>query len=324
MNFFCVNIRPEHSTDTGLPIILNMKRVKDSQQNDISIDTTDAQQEEVLQASNSEVQAHESATEAAENQPLEKLLAAATTIPDLHLKLLDKILETKEDGEDETLEASILKTLKCLKDNESWNSIVRGASGYELKKRSSLRLAGGRGRRDDEGLGIRRKLQKIADASGFKLKTVEDDVAIYQKLVGEKLSHLTDENTIREERTVLVGRLTLLPRCFNLIAARQPDPEAAQSLAIRRRADQVRSNRYAESDFKTDLAELFPAPQTEIALPVEATQATKNVKFRCVISCFELDRLTDCEKKTGKTRDQVIALSINTFWTILQKEEEKK
>lgn len=200
---------------------------------------------------------------------------------------------------------------------------MRGASGYELKKRSSLRLAGGRGRRDDEGLGIRRKLQKIADASGFKLKTVEDDVTIYEKLVGEKLSQLTDEKTIREQRTVLVRKLTLLPRCFNLIAARRPDPEAAQSMALRRRADQTRSNRYAETDFKAELAELFPAPPNEIVVPVEEMQATKNVKFRCVVSCFELGRLTDCEKKTGKTRDQVIALSINTFWTILQKEEKK-
>jgi hypothetical protein len=301
----------------------DMKRLKNSLPNHFSARAAAKQAAAVSQAQqNAHQEPAARIVEIEEGAPqFEKSLTLMAVVPDLHHNLLDEVLSARGDESDQALEARVVEALRCTRGLEDWNSIMRGAYGYEFRKRSARRLAGGHGQRDDGGVGLRRKTQIIADACGVDLKTVEDDVTIYENLVGKTLEQYADEETIREKRTVLIDKLLRLPRSFNLLAARRTDPAAAQEMGLRRRAEQTRSNRYTYDNFKAELAVRFPRPATKLAKSKK--QGNGKIKLCCTIAPFEYECYKKCEAATGKTLDQLIALAGGMLWTALQKDSFK-
>jgi hypothetical protein len=132
---------------------------------------------------------------------------------------------------------------------------IRGEGALVIRDRVARRLKGGRGVRDEQGVGLRAQLQKFASEVGVDVSTVETDARIVE--------------TFGREETFGVDAETLGREYFRE-ALSAPDPRQAITLArrklesdtrysVRQFRDDVRAMREADArdEPRPDLEEIF-------------------------------------------------------------------
>lgn len=126
---------------------------------------------------------------------------------------------------------------------------LRGACVSELRRRITLRLPGGRGRRDAEGVGVKARLTRLATQIGISLSTLKTDARIHEVFFREETG---------------LARDTSLAREFYVTALGAPDPLAAIKIAEER----CGAAGYKREHFRRDVRQLkgmtAPATTTEI------------------------------------------------------------
>jgi hypothetical protein len=100
---------------------------------------------------------------------------------------------------------------------------VRGAVASEMRKRVAIRLVGGRGHVDTEGVGIRATMARMAESTGLSARTLEEDAEIYE--------------TFFEGQPERSDSAAILPREMYRIAKIAPDPHAAIRVAEKNAPD---------------------------------------------------------------------------------------
>ncbi len=129
--------------------------------------------------------------------------------------------------------------------------IIRGMCAAELRRRYSLRLAGGRGKRDQAGRGIQAQMTHLAASIGVSPKTLMTDARISDTF----FSSVGDTALAREHT---------LPREFYVIALNAPAPHEAIKIA----AQYVRNGGYSREKFRAYMHNL----RRDLQLPKEALQ----------------------------------------------------
>ena len=139
---------------------------------------------------------------------------------------------------------------------------LRGACVAELRRRT-LRLAGGRGRRDTAGVGIKARLADVATQLGVSVSTLKTDARIHEVFFSVDTGPACEPT---------------LPREYYVTALGAPDPVAAISTARERSADPG----YGREQFRRDVQALRSAPASAIEplLPGIMPGATANLRVR--------------------------------------------
>lgn len=112
---------------------------------------------------------------------------------------------------------------------------IRGAGAVIIKERVARKLAGGRGRIDTEGVGVRAKLREFAAEVGVDVSTVETDARIVARF-GERDNFAVEAETLGRE--------------FFREALAAPNPTRAIDLALRKREQRPT---YSVKDFRCDV-----------------------------------------------------------------------
>lgn len=110
---------------------------------------------------------------------------------------------------------------------------LRGACVVELRRRT-IRLAGGRGNRDTERVGVKARLIDVAVRLGVSVSTLKTDARIYEIF-------FTGETGLAREPT--------LPRDYYVTALGSPDPLGVIYTAYERRSDPT----YNREQFRRDV-----------------------------------------------------------------------
>lgn len=104
------------------------------------------------------------------------------------------LVMTTLEQSDEAL-ADVLKNIENLKDEEQVLALaektgamihrfhlVRGACGWTIRNIVAIRLTGGKGVIDEAGIGVTAQLKKVAERLGCSLRTLQEDIALYEGL----------------------------------------------------------------------------------------------------------------------------------------------
>jgi len=129
---------------------------------------------------------------------------------------------------------------------------VRGAIAREIQRRIAKRLNGGRGHRDEEGVGVKAHLARVAAATGVDLRTIEQDAAIHETFFVRSPARSVTAN--------------ILPREFYRIALQAPDPH---------RAIKVAESHVSDPSFTTDAFRAYVAELRKEDKPHDAATAEK-------------------------------------------------
>lgn len=178
-------------------------------------------------------------------------------------------------------DGQIIHTAIFARELEIQAHLVRGACAAELRKRFATRLVGGRGKRDQTGVGMQARMRELADKIGVDLKTLMADVRIHQ--------------TFFEPAPETVTRLACesrLPREFFVTALAAPDPQAAIEMAVVKRRDPTYTRRQYRADVRA---------MKEQAKGRQAGSKTKNSYCLRVSISFEAQQaLSELSQTTGK------------------------
>lgn len=132
-------------------------------------------------------------------------------------------------------DGEILKFGQSMTSNEVYSHIVRGACGFELRRRNFERLRGGRGNRDIACLGRQAQMKQLASEFSVSYKTLQSDIRIYAVFFRDALV----------EKTSLVNESTLA-REFYVVALAAPEPLEAIKVAEQKRV----SHNYSVEQFR--------------------------------------------------------------------------
>lgn len=112
---------------------------------------------------------------------------------------------------------------------------IRGRGALVIRDRIAQRLSGGRGRRDEEGVGVRAQLKKFAAEVGVDVSTVETDARIVETFDGSETFGV-DADTLGRE--------------YFREALSAPDPKGAITLARKKLES---DDRYSVRQFRDDV-----------------------------------------------------------------------
>ena len=170
---------------------------------------------------------------------------------------------------------------------------LRGVCVAELRQRTA-RLAGGRGRRDTAGTGIKARLTHLAMQLNLSASTLKSDARIHEVF-------FTTHTGPACEPT--------LPRDYYVTALGAPDPLAAIRTAHERAADPA----YNRAQFRRDVQALCSAPpSTTPPLPGIALQPTVN--SRVLILPDAQPALVALIERTGQSPAEVVAAALMTYY----------
>jgi hypothetical protein len=134
---------------------------------------------------------------------------------------------------------------------ERFAFLIRGMCALVLRRRYPHRLSGGRGKRDQAGLGVQAQMARLAEQAGVDRRTLETDARI-----SDTFFACMDETTLEH--------IPSLAREYYVIALSAPDPHGAIRTAVERRAD----SRYGLAQFKADVRHLKRIAGTPTATPI--------------------------------------------------------
>ena len=198
-------------------------------------------------------------------------------------------------------EAQILQTLFRAEQLADFAFLVRGACASELRQRS-IKLPGGRGKKDTVGRGLQSQMEDLARKVGTGRKTLETDARIK-----DTFFPMIDETTLEQ--------MPPLAREYYVIALSAPDPLAAIKTAIDRCSDPRFSLRQFRSEVRLLKTEGTPSTMFASAAQLHALNAR--------VTTETMSLITDLITKTGKTKDEVVAEAILMLHTSVSKSSER-
>jgi hypothetical protein len=151
---------------------------------------------------------------------------------------------------------------------ERFAFLVRGVCASVLKQRHPYRLPGGRGKRDQSGLGIQAQMARLAEQIGVDRRTLETDARIK-----DTFFQVVDESTLALAHT--------LAREYYVVALAAPEPHAAIKVALEWRSDRpctLEAFRSYVRDLKRNVQPVVsdvhanPVSTLRVSIPVDAHQ----------------------------------------------------
>jgi hypothetical protein len=198
-------------------------------------------------------------------------------------------------------DAQILQMLFRAEQLADFAFLVRGACASELRQRS-IKLPGGRGKKDTVGKGLQSQMEDLASKVGTGRKTLETDARIK-----DTFFPVIDETTLEQ--------MPPLAREYYVIALSAPDPLAAIKTAVDRCSDPHFSLRQFRSEVR--LLKTAGIPSTIFA------SADHLLALNARVTSEIMSLITDLVTKTGKTKDEVLAESIRMLHTSVSKSSER-
>ena len=198
-------------------------------------------------------------------------------------------------------EAQILQTLFRAEQLADFAFLVRGACASELRQRS-IKLPGGRGKKDTVGRGLQSQMEDLARKVGTGRKTLETDTRIK-----DIFFPVIDETTLEQ--------MPPLAREYYVIALAALDPLAAIKTAV----DRCSEPHFSLRQFRLEVRLLKTAgtPATMFA------SAEHLFALNARVTAEIMSLITDLITKTGKTKDEVVAESIRLLHTSVSKSSER-
>jgi hypothetical protein len=198
-------------------------------------------------------------------------------------------------------EAQILQTLFRAEQLTDFAFLVRGACASELRQRS-IKLPGGRGKKDTVGKGLQSQMNDLARKVGTGRKTLETDARIK-----DTFFPIIDETTLEQ--------MPPLAREYYVIALSAPDPLAAIKTAVGRCSDPHFSLRQFRSEVRLLKTSGTPSTMFDTAEHLFALNAR--------VTAETMSLITDLITKTGKTKDEVVAEAIRLLHISVSKSSER-
>ena len=186
---------------------------------------------------------------------------------------------------------------------ERFAFLIRGMCALVLRRRYPQRLSGGRGKRDQAGLGIQAQMARLAEQTGVDRRTLETDARI------------SDTFFARMDETA-PEHIPSLAREYYVIALSTPDPHAAIRTAIEKRAD----SSYGLAQFRADVRHLKRV--ADITAAPSVTEHTHTFRIRIPVEAGGL--LAELVTMSQKTKDEVVAEAIRTLHASLTKRGARK
>lgn len=185
-------------------------------------------------------------------------------------------------------EAELVKTAINALYLERFAFVLRGACAAELRRRIPVRLAGGRGKQDREGLGIKAHIARLAKEIGINIKTLDTDARI-------------SETFFKRGESVLVHE-DCLPREYYVVALSAPDPLAAIEIAQAK----IVEPEYKLQKFRSYVRELKRGVQMNRTSPEREALYLLRVNLPKDIH----QALTEIIERSGQTKEVVVADAI--------------
>lgn len=206
------------------------------------------------------------------------------------LEAMEKTLRLIPEMED----GQIIRTASYARELEVQAYLLRGACAAELRRRSTTKLVGGRGKRDQAGIGIQARMKQLADKVRVDVKTLMTDVRIYETFFEGA-----------PERVTALARECCLPREFFVTALAAPEPLAAIEIAVQKR----RNTAYTRQQYREDIRALGKPSGEGKAI----TQATDSHFLRVQISSKAYRALTELSQESGKEQGEIVASALLAF-----------
>lgn len=163
--------------------------------------------------------------------------------------------------------------------------LLRGACAAELRRRITTRLAGGRGKRDERGIGVKAQMARLATEIGIAAKTLLVDAKIY--------------------KVFFLDRLETTPACaislareFFVIALSAPDPREAIEIALAKRGAG-----YTRQQFRADVSGLRQATRKN---PLGLERGSGYL-LRVRITCEAQQALSEIGGGTNRTPGEIVS-----------------
>lgn len=194
----------------------------------------------------------------------------------------------------EMADEQIIRAAIYARELEMQAYLLRGACAAELRKRSTTKLVGGRGKRDHAGIGIQARMKELADKVGVDVRTLIMDARIYETFFESE-----------PERLTVLAREHRLPREFFVAALAAPEPLAAIELAVERR----RNTSYTRQQYREDIRALGnPAGGCKLIKRVLASHLLK------VEITSEAHRaLIELSRESGKEQGEIVSSALLAF-----------
>jgi hypothetical protein len=199
-------------------------------------------------------------------------------------------------------EAQILQTLFRAEQLADFAFLVRGACASELRQRS-IKLPGGRGKKDTVGRGLQSQMEDLARKVGTGRKTLETDARLK-----DTFFPVIDETTLEQ--------MPPLAREYYVIALSAPDPHAAIKTAVDRCSDPHFSLR----QFRAEVRLLKTAVSADTTILASAEHL---LALNARVTSEIMSLVTDLITKTGKINDEVVAEAIRTLHASVSKSSER-
>jgi hypothetical protein len=172
--------------------------------------------------------------------------------------------------------------------------ILRGMCVSELRQRYTKRLAGGRGKRDQKGVGIQAQLAKLAARIGVAKSTAITDGRIYEKFFSQ---------TAANGGQRLLDRDKCLPREYYVMALSTTDPWGVINTTLVKRAE----GGYSRQRFRSDLSSM-----SKVAEVVPPNLYSIHVS----ISPEAQHSLSEIIKVAHETTDEIISNALIVLYQI--------
>jgi hypothetical protein len=181
--------------------------------------------------------------------------------------------------------------------------LIRGMCASVLRRRYPNRLSGGRGKRDQAGLGIQAQMTRLAEQAGVDRRTLEVDARISDTFFAD-----VDQTTLEH--------IPSLAREYYVIALSALDPRAA----IKEAAERCSEPCYGLRQFRADVRLSKRVAGSPAAISV--TEHTYPIRVRIPIEVGEL--MTELITISQKTGDEIVAEAIRTLHAALTKHVGRK
>jgi DNA-binding transcriptional ArsR family regulator len=172
---------------------------------------------------------------------------------------------------------------------EKFAFLVRGVCASVLRRRYPHRLSGGRGKRDQSGLGIQAQMAHLAEQIGVDRRTLETDARIK-----DTFFQTVDETTLALTHT--------LAREYYVVALAAPEPQAAIKVALEGRSDR----HYTLEAFRSYVRDL----KRNVRAVVSDSGANAVTALRMSISVEAHHALLELVELKGQSREEVLADAI--------------
>lgn len=183
--------------------------------------------------------------------------------------------------------------------------LLRGACAAELRKRFAARLAGGRGRRDEAGVGRQARMREVAEKVGINLKTLRTDMRIYQTFFEPAPENI---RTLACERS--------LPREYFVTALAAPDPIFAIEIAITKRRDP----NFTRQQYREEVRTL----QRETGVKKVMKPTTDSHWLRVKISPEAFQALSELNQEAGSEQGEIVTAALLAFHRQYKREPAQK